>query len=138
MNTKSFPFKVEVEAVPYGPETVEYLFGKGAPYIADYSEDTMARDVIFELVKDAITYCLKAKMDFLVKTKQEPENMNERDKAFWDYLENKEQQYRKIEKTISSIPTDDGYVMTEAEANALGDSANRNLPKISPKSLPRP
>ncbi len=103
MKTKPFPFTLEVEAVPYGPKTVEYLFGKGAKYNADYSEDTMARDVVFEMLKDAITYCLQAKMDHLVKTKQEPKDMNERDKAFWDYLEGKEEQYRKIEKTIRSI-----------------------------------
>ena len=103
MKPKVFPFKLEVEAVPYGPETVEYLFGEGATYITDYPEDTMARDIVFEMVKDAITYCLEAKMDFLAKTKKEPEDMNERDKAFWDHLEGKEKQYRKIEQTIRPI-----------------------------------
>lgn len=103
MNTKAFPFAIEVEAVPYNPTTVEFLFGKGAKYNPDYNENTMACDVIFEMVKDAITYCLQAKMDFLVKTKQEPQDMNERDKAFWDYLEEKENQYKKIQKTIRSL-----------------------------------
>lgn len=101
---KTFCYQIEVDAIPYNAETVEELFGKGSKYNSDYPEDCIAREVVSNLVRDAILSVLERKMNFISRRKiQDIEKMNDSDKIFWDYLCEKENQYRKIESTIKCI-----------------------------------
>ena len=97
---KTFIYQFGVDAVPYNPDTVEYCYGEEASYNADYPEDVFGREIAFEMIKDAICYVLEAKMNFLVEHKVEVSKLEGQAKAFWEYLQEKEDNYRLIEKSI--------------------------------------
>ena len=98
-----FKFELEVEAVPYRPDTVEYLFGKGASFM-DYPAHIMASEFLGELIKDAIGEVLHSKTLLIMRTKtDDPAEMNERDRMFWEYLCDKEERYNKIAKTTRPV-----------------------------------
>lgn len=100
---KKFYYQIEVEEIPYSPYTVEQLFGKGAKYNPDYSEDCIARETICDLIKDAIISVLKSKMDFISRKKCDSDKLVGPDKQMWDYFCEKEARYRKIESTIKPL-----------------------------------
>lgn len=104
--TKIFSYQVDVESVPLNADTAEYYFGEGAVYNPDFSEDSFSKDILHEMVKDAITYVLQAKMQWIARNKiEDVNNLKEEDKQYWQYLEEKEQQYRQIEKSIKLLNT---------------------------------
>lgn len=100
--TKKFSYQVDVDAVPLNSDTTEYYFGKGATFNPDYPEDTFGQDILFDMVKDAITYVLQAKSSYLARTKLTDEQLSS--DHFWQHLEEKEKQYRQIEKSIKRLP----------------------------------
>lgn len=100
---KKFYYQIEIEDVPYTSDTVEELFGKGATYNSDYSEDSIAREFLCEFIKDAICSVLDSKMNFIMRKKVDAENLVGADKQFWDYLCAKESRYRKIESSIKPL-----------------------------------
>lgn len=102
-DVKKFKFQLEVEAVPYNPSTVEKLFGKGASYIPDYPEHTMAAELVGELLKDAICQILELQSDFLVKHPN-MDALSPTDAAYWKHLNSKATIYRNIEKTLKHVP----------------------------------
>lgn len=102
--TKTYKFQVEIEAVPYTPETVEGLIGKGATYIDDYPEYVQAAEIMGDLLKDAICSVLEAQSNFLVQHKvQDVNKLEGSDKLFWQHLQDKEALYRRIEKTVKFV-----------------------------------
>jgi hypothetical protein len=104
MRTKTFKFQLEVEDVPYAPDTVEYLFGKGSKHNADYPENVMATEVVSDLFKDAIMQVMDSKMNFISQRKIENvDTLEGSNKEFWDYLCKKEERYKKIEQSIKPI-----------------------------------
>ncbi len=104
--TKIFKFTIEVEAIPYSKDTVKYLFGEDAEYIPDYSEDTIARDTIFDLVKAAICSAIDSKINFLVSIRKDEKDIDTINKERLYYFDKVIEQYKAIEKTIK--PTTEG------------------------------
>lgn len=102
--TETFSFQIDVEAVPYIPETVKCFFGEGVKYDPKIPENWEAWEFVGEMVKDAICHVLEAKCNFICQNKIEDETKLEgRNKEFWAWLEEKEARYRKIEKTIKPM-----------------------------------
>lgn len=110
---KTFGYQINVDVVPYRPDTVEYFFGKDSSYIPDYTEDTFGRDIIHSMVKDAITYVLQAKLEFYSQNKiQDDTQLNENQKEFLKYLDEKFEMYSSMENSITSL----GLVDTTTKA----------------------
>lgn len=101
---KKFKFELEIEDIPYSPETVKQLFGQEAEYNADYPEHVMASEKIHDLIRDAIQQVLHLKMLFFTQNKIDRiETLTEPNKSFWEYLCRKESEYLKIEKTVKCV-----------------------------------
>jgi hypothetical protein len=103
-DAKTFSYQVDVTAVPYQPETVEHIYGTGAKHNQDYPEDILGREIMFDMVRDAITYVLQAQSFFLSRNKiADTEKLEGADKEFWRHLQEKEAQYRQMEQTIKPL-----------------------------------
>lgn len=104
MRTKTFKFQLEVEDVPYAPDTVEALFGQGATYNPDFPEHVMASETIDELLKDAVCHVLIMKMNFLCQHKvEDTAKLTGNNKYFWEHLCRKEERYRQIAASLKSV-----------------------------------
>ncbi len=97
---KMFYFKVGVVGVPYNPDTVEYLYGKGARYIPDYPKDLQAVDILSDMIRDAILHVLQAKTDFLVRIGPDTSAMSSADKQMLEWYQEKYENYKQIQQSI--------------------------------------
>lgn len=100
MPIKTFTFQFGVDAVPYNEDTVEIIYGRKAQFNPDYPEDVLAKEYAYELVKDAIVSVFQKKLSFLAEKKVDVEDLNADDKAYWDYLDRKEQRYIKAQESL--------------------------------------
>ena len=95
---QTFTYQFDVEVAPYTPETAKYLYGGG--YNPDFSKDVWARELVSELFRDALTQVQMLKLKFLSRTKTEVKDFNDADKAYWEHLERKENNYNRFEETL--------------------------------------
>lgn len=102
--SKVFSFQIDVEAVPYNPDTVKYCFGKKSGYNPDIKEDCFASELVSTMIRDALTYVFQAKMNFCAQHKiDDTSKLEGTNKDFWNFLEDKEQRYSKILDTYKPI-----------------------------------
>lgn len=97
---KTFAFQFDVDAVPYNKDTVEIIYGRKAQFNPDYPEDVLAKEYAYELIKDAIVSVFQKKLSFLAEKKVDVEDLNADDKAYWDYLDRKENRYLKAQESL--------------------------------------
>jgi len=101
IETKKYKFIIEVEAIPYRPDTVKHLFGEGAEYMPCYSEDIMARELVLEFAKTAVCAALEDKINFL--SSQLHDGSSSVYSTHIDRLNETIKQFKEIEKSIKSM-----------------------------------
>jgi hypothetical protein len=98
--TKTFTYQFDIDAEPYNEDTAKIIYGRKAQYNSDYPEDVLAKEYAYELIKDAIVSVFQKKLSFLAEKKVDVEDLNADDKAYWDYLDRKENRYLKAQESL--------------------------------------
>ena len=88
MKNKRFIFEFGVDAVPHNKKTAEAIYGKNA-YNSDFGVESHASSIGFQILQDAFSHNMLSLSKHLAECKCEPENMNETQKRYYDYLERK-------------------------------------------------
>lgn len=101
---KTFSYQIDVQAIPVNSDTIKDCFGDDAVYNPDFPEDSLAREAIHEMIKDAISHVHELKCTFICQNKiVDTNNLQGREKDFWHHLESKVELYQNLEKTIKRI-----------------------------------
>jgi hypothetical protein len=102
---KLFSYRVDVEAVPYVSETSTYWYGENVAYNPNYPEDIFAQEVLLGMITDATTHVLRMQMDCISGYKLENEETIPEGpvKIYWQWLKDKLEKYRQIEKSVKLL-----------------------------------
>lgn len=98
LKTKKFVFEISIDAVPHTPETAKEIYGSDY-FNSDFGIQSHASELMYEVLKDALAHCMWLEIKHMVKCGCDPDEMNETDRNYHDYIQKKT---RVVEEVIES------------------------------------